>query len=147
MGSTEEPDKPVSFYDSSSSSPNQPLLSKPPDDPPTEPEPDPTQYLQISYNYGPRPFKDLPFVILFLLFVLCTFGFGLFSVFHRNTHYSDLSSFSYSSNSSSCVEDSLSELSPTTWVSFYCTCLIPCEILPMKNITLSIMIPIHQILK
>jgi hypothetical protein len=119
MGSTEEPDKPISFYDSSSSSPNQLLLSKPPEDSLPEPEPDETQYLQISYNYGPRPFKDIPFLVLFLLFVLCTFGFGLFSVFHRNTHYSDLSSFSYSSNSSSCVESSLSELSPTTWVSFY----------------------------
>ncbi|KAE8008735.1 hypothetical protein FH972_005223 [Carpinus fangiana] len=118
MGSTEEPDRPISLYDPSSS-PSHPLLSKPPDDPQPETEPDPTQFLQISYNYGPRPFKDLPFLVLFLLIVLCTFGFGLFSVFNRNTYYSDLSSFSYSSNSSSCVESSVSELSPTTWFSFY----------------------------
>ncbi|XP_059450741.1 uncharacterized protein LOC132181504 [Corylus avellana] len=118
MGSTEEPDRPISLYDPSSS-PSHPLLSKPPDDPQPETEPDPTQYLQISYNYGPRPFKDLPFLVLFLLIVLCTFGFGLFSVFNRNSYYSDLSSFSYSSNSSSCVESSVSEPSPTTWFSFY----------------------------
>jgi hypothetical protein len=118
MGSTEEPDRPISLYDPSSS-PSHPLLSKPPDDPQPESEPDPTQFLQISYNYGPRPFKDLPFLVLFLLIVLCTFGFGLFSVFNRNTYYSDLSSFSYSSNSSSCVESSVSDLSPTTWFSFY----------------------------
>lgn len=127
MGSTEEPNKPVSLYDdSSSSSPSHPLLSKahfpsppPLDDPPAEPDSDPSQYLQISYNYGPRPLRDLPFLLLFLLFVLCTFAFGIFSLFNRNTYYSSLSSFSYDSNSSSCVEDSLSEVPPTNWVRFY----------------------------
>lgn len=122
MGSSsEEKDKPISLYDTSSPSHQQPLLSKPPspplDDfspPPLPPpyddrrEPDASQYLQISYNYGPRAVKDLPFLILFLVFVLSTFGFGIFAVFHRNTNFSDLSSFSYDSTSKSCVKDSLS---------------------------------------
>ncbi|KAK9183777.1 hypothetical protein WN943_024122 [Citrus x changshan-huyou] len=82
MGSSEEdPNKLVCFYESSSS-PSQPLLTKPtsPIPEPTTPsaasppEPDPTQFLQITYNYGPRPFKDIPFIILFILFVISTFG-------------------------------------------------------------------------
>ncbi|KAJ4716002.1 Choline transporter-like [Melia azedarach] len=118
MGSTEEdPNKPISFYDSSS--PSQPLLPKPPppvDEPatttavgiqPDTNESDPTQFLQISYNYGPRPFKDTPFLILFILFVLCTFGFGIFAIFHRNSNYGNLSSYVYNPSSDSCVKDSV----------------------------------------
>ncbi|KAJ6927420.1 CTL-like protein [Populus alba x Populus x berolinensis] len=108
MGSAEETNKPTSPYDSSS--PSQPLLFKPPstEEPnqPDQPESDPTQYLQISYNYGPRPFKDLPFLILFVLVVLCTFGFGIFCVFHKNPNYSNLSSYKYDLNSTSCVKGS-----------------------------------------
>ncbi|KAJ6671520.1 CHOLINE TRANSPORTER-LIKE (SLC FAMILY 44) [Salix viminalis] len=65
MGGSEEANKATSLHDSSS--PSQPLLFKPPSieepDQPDQPESDPTQYLQISYNYGPRPFKDLPFIV------------------------------------------------------------------------------------
>ncbi|KAB2045834.1 hypothetical protein ES319_D01G189700v1 [Gossypium barbadense] len=129
MGSTEEDtttSKPTSLYDAASST--EPLLFKPttgsayPSPPIEEPpqsgpsESDPTQSLQISFNYGPRPFKDLPFLILFLLFVLCTFAFGIFSIFHRNDNYSNVSAFSYDSNSTSCVQDT-SFLSSQLWVS------------------------------
>ncbi|KAF5752018.1 CTL-like protein [Tripterygium wilfordii] len=118
METSEENNKPNYLYESPSS-PTQPLLSKPPhfqspiEEPTThvDPEPpdgDPTQYLQISYNYGPRPFKDLAFLILFVLFVLVTFGFGIFCVFHRNTNYANLSSYSYDARSTSCVKDSSS---------------------------------------
>ncbi|XP_017971076.1 PREDICTED: CTL-like protein DDB_G0288717 [Theobroma cacao] len=128
MGSTEEEtntSKPVSLYDAAL--PTTPLLSKPTtsstySSPPIEElaqpdpsEPDPTQFLQISFNYGPRPFKDLPFLILFVLLVVCTFAFGIFSIFHRNTNYSNVSSFTYDSNSTSCVQDS-SFLSNSDWV-------------------------------
>lgn len=115
MASTEEPNRPPasssSLYDSSSS-PTQPLLSTPPPEADGRPEsePDPTQYLQITYNYGPRPFKDLPFLVLFLLAALLTFGFGIFASFHRNADYSDLSSYSYNSTSSSCVDSSTASL-------------------------------------
>ncbi|KAJ4850611.1 hypothetical protein Tsubulata_024341 [Turnera subulata] len=110
MGSTEEANKPISLYDPSSS-PSHPLLSKPPplDEPaPADPPPDsddPTQYLQISYKYEPRPFKDLPFLLLFALFALCTFGFGIFSCLNRNPNYSNLSSYNYDSLTTSCVEE------------------------------------------
>ncbi|KAK2665561.1 hypothetical protein Ddye_004135 [Dipteronia dyeriana] len=115
MGSADEdPNKPISFYDSSS--PSQPLLSTKPspiEEPTTTSQPDPSesdsnQYLQISYNYGPRPFKDLPFLVLFFIFVLTTFGFGIFSICNRNSNYSNVSAFVYSATSSSCVKDSAS---------------------------------------
>ncbi|KAK6916710.1 Choline transporter-like [Dillenia turbinata] len=120
MASTEESTKdPILLYDSSSSA-TQPLLSSKPypelgqqthED---SAESDQTQYIQISYNYNPRQFKDLPFLILFILFVLCTYGFGIFAVVNKNSDYSNVSSYVYDSNSSSCVEDtsslSLSEL-------------------------------------
>ncbi|CAN4107372.1 unnamed protein product [Withania somnifera] len=64
---------------------------------------DQTQFLQISYNFGPRPFKDLPFLILFALLVLCIFGFGIFASVHRNPHHSHVSSFTYNFTSSSCT--------------------------------------------
>ncbi|XP_057494928.1 uncharacterized protein LOC130780016 [Actinidia eriantha] len=99
-----------------SSAPSQPLLSKPYPSPIDEPsslhsdpnnsEPDASQYLQISYNYGPRPIKDLPFLILFALFVLCSFGFGIFASVHRNPNFSNVSSYVYDSNSTSCVKES-----------------------------------------
>ncbi|XWS40181.1 hypothetical protein CRYUN_Cryun18bG0118400 [Craigia yunnanensis] len=127
MASTEETttSKPISLYDAAVLT--EPLLFKattsstypsPPIEEPARPdpsEPEPTQFLQISFNYGPRPFKDLPFLILFLLLVLCTFAFGIFSIFHRNANYSNVSSFSYDSNSTSCVQDT-SFLSYSNWV-------------------------------
>ncbi|KAK7264183.1 hypothetical protein RJT34_31788 [Clitoria ternatea] len=66
------------------------------------------QYLHITYNHGPRSFKDLPFLILFLLFLISTFAFGIFSIFHRNPHYSSRSSFTFDPNTTSCVNPHLS---------------------------------------
>ncbi|XP_022763069.1 CTL-like protein DDB_G0288717 [Durio zibethinus] len=125
MGSTEEEttSKPVN----DAALPTEPLLFKPTTsstypspsiEESVQPDPsehDLTQFLQISFNYGPRPFKDLPFLILFLLLVLCTFAFGIFSIVHRNANYSNVSSFTYDSNSTSCVQDS-SFLSNPSWV-------------------------------
>ncbi|CDO96928.1 unnamed protein product [Coffea canephora] len=98
--------------------PTQPLLSKPyppPLDHPASPVPatlrpttsqpsdDHSQLLQISYNYGPRPFKDWPFLLLFSLLILATFAFGIFASVHRNPHHSQVSSFFYNSTSSTCA--------------------------------------------
>ncbi|EOA16360.1 hypothetical protein CARUB_v10004506mg [Capsella rubella] len=99
----------AAIYDSSS--PSHPLLSKPSTSAlgsprRSDPESDPTQFLQISYNFGPRPFKDIPFLLLFDLLVLSTFGFGIFSIFHRNIDYGSASSFTYDFTSSSCVKNS-----------------------------------------
>ncbi|KAI3985972.1 hypothetical protein MKX01_039054 [Papaver californicum] len=103
-----------------SNSPSQPLLSKPPystDEPlllsSSSPhseiiESDENQYPIITFNYDSRTYQDLPFSILFLLFLLSTFAFGIFSIFHRNPNSSssssDLSSFTYNFNTSSCVK-------------------------------------------
>ncbi|XP_031280148.1 CTL-like protein DDB_G0288717 [Pistacia vera] len=114
MGSTEEdPNKPLSLYEPSS--PSQPLLSKPPIEEhtsvPSQPdpqEPDPVQFIQINYNYGPRPFKDLPFLILFVVFVIATFAWGIFSVCNKNSSFTSVSSYAYNSTSGSCVEESAS---------------------------------------
>ncbi|XP_074312950.1 uncharacterized protein LOC141648305 [Silene latifolia] len=109
MASSEEPNNLIE----SPSSPTQPLLTK------SYPSPsidetllhsqqshvdDHTQFLQISYNYGPRPFKDLTFLILFILICLSTFVFGIFSIAHKNPNFSSLSSFSYDPKSSSCTK-------------------------------------------
>ncbi|XP_039010578.1 CTL-like protein DDB_G0288717 [Hibiscus syriacus] len=129
MGSTEEEttstSKPIPLYDAAL--PTEPLLfkpttsstySSPPIEEPPQPDPsesDPTQFIHISFNYGPRPFKDLPFLFLFLLSVLCTFSFGIFSIFHRNDSYSNVSTFTYDSNSTSCVQGT-SFSSKSVWV-------------------------------
>ncbi|KAL3515004.1 hypothetical protein ACH5RR_021906 [Cinchona calisaya] len=87
-------------------SPTQPLLSKPypPLDHPSTSETieDQSKFLQISYNYGPRTFKDWPFLLLFSLLVLATFGFGIFASVNRNPHHSQVSSYFYNSSSSTC---------------------------------------------
>ena len=102
---------------SSSSSLSQPFLPKPPiittyptlEDQDSNQESDSNQqYLHITYNHGPRSFKDLPFLILFLLFVLSTFAFGIFSIFHRNNNYSTLNSYTYDTNTTSCINPSFS---------------------------------------
>ncbi|KGN61923.1 CTL-like protein DDB_G0288717 [Cucumis sativus] len=129
MASSEEPNKPTSLFDSSSSS-SQPLLSNSPaslfpypsiDDPPhSNPhESDPSQFLQISYNYGHRPFKDVPILVLFLLFVLSSFGFGIFASFNRNIHYPDLSFYHFDSKTSNCVMTNSLSSSSFIWVSLY----------------------------
>ncbi|XP_061342133.1 uncharacterized protein LOC133288398 [Gastrolobium bilobum] len=120
MGSSEDPNKkPDSLYESSASNP---LLSKPPfpiEEQDSHESDSNQQYLHISYNHGPRSFKDLPFLILFLLFILSTFAFGIFAIFHRNTNYTTLSSYTYDSNTTSCVKRSISTSSSSSpiWVS------------------------------
>lgn len=114
MGTTEEdPNKPLSLYEPSS--PSQPLLSKSSIEEPSSvasqpdpSEPDPTQFLQISYNYGPRPFKDLLFLILFAIFVIATFAWGIFSLCNKNSSFTSVSSYVYNSTSGSCVKESAS---------------------------------------
>ncbi|KAL1190213.1 Choline transporter protein 1 [Cardamine amara subsp. amara] len=111
----------AAVYDSSS--PSHPLLSKPSTSAlgsprRSDPESDPTQFLQISYNFGPRPFKDIPFLVLFNLLVLSTFAFGVFSIFHRNSDYGSSSSFTYDLTSSSCVKNStFTKISDGYWAS------------------------------
>ncbi|KAF9618425.1 hypothetical protein IFM89_001148 [Coptis chinensis] len=61
-----------------------------------------TEDQNITFNYGPRPFRDLPFSILFLVLLLSTFSFGIFSIVHRNPDASNVSSFAYSHNTTSC---------------------------------------------
>ncbi|CAN1771232.1 Choline transporter-like protein 3 [Linum perenne] len=124
MGSnTDEPDTKRVASSSSSSSPTHPLLFKPPLDEPTTSDPspdyDPTQFLQISYNSGPRQFKDITFLILFLLFLISTFGLGIFSIVHKNPNYGNLSSFTFDSKSASCVPASPNSASSSPAVNFY----------------------------
>ncbi|CAI9104736.1 OLC1v1003473C1 [Oldenlandia corymbosa var. corymbosa] len=100
--------------------PSQPLISKPlypsvVDAPPSQPpiasvsyndggDDDQSQFLHITYKHGPRQFKDWPFLILFILLILATFGFGIFACVHRNPYSpSQVSSFIYNSTSSSCT--------------------------------------------
>ncbi|GMH02973.1 hypothetical protein Nepgr_004812 [Nepenthes gracilis] len=118
MGSSiEETNKPSNLYDSPSS-PTRPLLSNPYPSPSIEEQPhhaadpsfdsDQTQFLQITYNHGPRLFKDWLFLLLFVLLSLCTIAFGIFSIAHKNSSYYNVSSYTYDSSSSSCVKNSTS---------------------------------------
>lgn len=104
MDSSDDPNKLASTLHEPAAAATQPLLSNPyPTLASTSvAEEDQTPYLQISYNYGPRSIKDLPFLILFVLLVLCTFGFGIFASVNRNPHRSQVSSFFYNTSSSSC---------------------------------------------
>ncbi|MQL92967.1 hypothetical protein Taro_025607 [Colocasia esculenta] len=116
---------------SSSSALTQPLLSKPfhsPDFPLIEdyeprhhpaaaPSDDESaQYPPISFHRGPRTCRDLPFLALFLLFSAATFAFGIYAVAHRNPNFPRLSSFSYDSNSTSCVRLSADSAAQGPWV-------------------------------
>ncbi|KAG9136916.1 hypothetical protein Leryth_019998 [Lithospermum erythrorhizon] len=77
-----------------------------------------TQFLQISFNYGPRPYQDIIFVILFLVFVLSTFGFGIFGCVNRNPHHGQQASFSYNPTTASCIpEDPFFPINPTSLTS------------------------------
>ncbi|WCJ39848.1 Plasma-membrane choline transporter family protein [Euphorbia peplus] len=140
MGSTEEPSKTnSSLYDYSS--PSEPLLSKPPFESSSQPDPDGSDYLQISYNDGPRPFKDLPFLILFAVFLLSTFTFGILSVFQSNSNFSQLSSFVYDSNSTSCVKSNAFSDTLLNSTSGFWRALIWCSV-----ITLFLSVPLCFVL-
>lgn len=65
-------------------------------------------YHPIRYNSGRRYFRDIPFLIVFVILVLATFAFGIFSIVHRNRNYGNVSSYVYDTNSSSCTKSSLS---------------------------------------
>ncbi|KAF6174344.1 hypothetical protein GIB67_040837 [Kingdonia uniflora] len=101
---------------------SQPLLSNPDDDATnsvaaTEDE---NNFPQITFNSSPRHFQDLSFLILFIIFSLFTFAFGIFSVVHRNPNSSNLSSFIYDSNTTSCVKQSnlTNNNQSLNWISF-----------------------------
>ncbi|XP_031476601.1 uncharacterized protein LOC116248126 [Nymphaea colorata] len=95
---------------SSTDEPSQPLLlhkNPPSEAPPVESRADEIDsssnpYPPIAFNYGPRRFHDLPFLFLFIIFVLCTICFGIFCITNHNSNYSNVSSFAYDTNTSSC---------------------------------------------
>ncbi|KAJ0635660.1 putative choline transporter [Helianthus annuus] len=75
--------------------------------PPSESDPSSSSHYPttITYNYSPRPIKDLTFLLLFLLFVISTFAFGIFASINRNPNPpSSVSAFSYDIRTDSCVK-------------------------------------------
>ncbi|KAI3502350.1 hypothetical protein L1887_30384 [Cichorium endivia] len=96
--------------------PSKPLLSSYIDEfnqlhhspPPSESDPSSSSHYptNITYNYQtPRPIKDLAFLILFLIFVVATFGFGIFASINKNPNSSSsVSAFTYDISSDSCVK-------------------------------------------
>lgn len=96
--------------------PSKPLLSTYIDEfhhhhhspPPSESDPSSSSHYptNITYNYhSPRPIKDLPFLLLFLLFVIATFAFGIFASVHKNPNSpSSVSAFVYDVRSDSCIK-------------------------------------------
>ncbi|XP_008788416.2 choline transporter-like protein 3 [Phoenix dactylifera] len=108
MGGGEET-KPSILYDPSAST--QPLLSAADPAAPPQDADDDDQYPPISYQHGPRPLRDLPALILFLLLSLSTIALGLVAVARRNPAASRVSSFVFDPASSSCVLPSSNTLS------------------------------------
>lgn len=96
--------------------PSKPLLSTYIDEfhhhhhspPPSESDPSSSSHYpaNITYNYhSPRPIKDIPFLLLFLLFVLSTFVFGIFASINKNPNSpSSASTFVYDISSDSCIK-------------------------------------------
>ncbi|KAL4569685.1 hypothetical protein LXL04_025327 [Taraxacum kok-saghyz] len=95
--------------------PSKPLLSSYIDEfnqlhhspPPSESDPSSSSHYptNITYNYqSPRPIKDIAFLILFLLFVILTFGFGIFASINKNPNSSSVSAFAYDISSDSCIK-------------------------------------------
>eukprot|EP01018_Ginkgo_biloba_P012033 Gb_22103 [translate_table: standard] len=65
------------------------------------------QYTPIGYNYGHRYFQDIVFLVLFVILVLATFAFGIFSIAHHNSNYENVGSYVYDTNSSTCTKSSV----------------------------------------
>ncbi|CAI9275725.1 unnamed protein product [Lactuca saligna] len=95
--------------------PSKPLLSSYIDEfnqlhhspPPSESDPSSSSHYptNITYNHqSPRPIKDITFLILFLLFVISTFAFGIFASINKNPNSSSVSAFSYDISSDSCIK-------------------------------------------
>ncbi|CAN6481308.1 unnamed protein product [Victoria cruziana] len=85
----------------------QPLLHKvSPSIPTTEGETDSYNCPSFVFNCGPRRFRDLPFLFIFFILVVCTLAFGVFCVAHWNPDYRKLGYFSFDKSTSSCVESS-----------------------------------------
>ncbi|KAG1361943.1 putative CTL-like protein [Cocos nucifera] len=98
MGSGGE-SKPSNLYDPFSAS--QSLLSGPDDE----------NYPPINYQHGPRPLRDLPALLFFLLLSLYPIALGLVAVARRNPAASRVSSFVFDPATSSCVLSSSNSLS------------------------------------
>ncbi|KAL8267380.1 hypothetical protein R6Q59_004724 [Mikania micrantha] len=76
--------------------------------PPSESDPSSSHYpTNITYNHqSSRPIKDLPFLLLFLLFVISTFAFGIFASVNKNPNSpSSVSAFVYDIRIDSCIKD------------------------------------------
>ncbi|KAI3812152.1 hypothetical protein L1987_16858 [Smallanthus sonchifolius] len=102
-------------------SPSKPLLSTYIDEfhhhhspPPSESDPSSSSHYptNITYNYhSSRSVKDLPFLILFLLFVISTFAFGIFASVNRNPNSpSSVSAFVYDIRTDSCIKGGTSSV-------------------------------------
>ncbi|KAK1437862.1 hypothetical protein QVD17_03662 [Tagetes erecta] len=61
----------------------------------------------ITYNrhHSSRPIRDLPFLLLFILFIISTFAFGIFASINKNPNPpSSVSSFIYDIRTDSCIK-------------------------------------------
>uniref|UniRef100_A0A0D6QSQ4 Choline transporter-like protein n=1 Tax=Araucaria cunninghamii TaxID=56994 RepID=A0A0D6QSQ4_ARACU len=63
-------------------------------------------YGPIGYNHGSRYIQDIPFLIVFVILVLLTFAFGIFSIASHNNNYGSVGSYVYDRNSTTCTKKS-----------------------------------------
>ncbi|KAJ1701883.1 hypothetical protein LUZ63_001662 [Rhynchospora breviuscula] len=93
----------------------------------------------ISYTHSPRPIRDLPFLLLFLLLTLSTFAIGFLSLARRNPDKTLVSHFTYNPSLSSCV---LSQSLPSSSLSFLSSSPLLEFLIPTLLITLLLSFPI-----
>ncbi|KAI3714166.1 hypothetical protein L1987_72760 [Smallanthus sonchifolius] len=90
--------------------------------PPSESDPSSSSHYPttITYNYhSSRSVKDLPILILFLLFAISTFAFGIFASVNRNPNSpSSVSAFVYDIRTDSCIKDGTSSVTGDARVLF-----------------------------
>ncbi|KAI7724435.1 hypothetical protein M8C21_017278 [Ambrosia artemisiifolia] len=127
--------------------PSKPLLSTYIDDfhhhspPPSESDPSSSSHYptSITYNnHSNRPFKDLPFLLLFLLFLISTFSFGIFaSINHNPNTPSSVSSFIYDIRTDSCIKDRITDDNNNNRM---CIGLLPVLLIPLVVIVIMVMV-------
>nr|GEW44543.1 CTL-like protein [Tanacetum cinerariifolium]GEY68575.1 CTL-like protein [Tanacetum cinerariifolium] len=75
--------------------------------PPSESDPSSSSQYPTNLTYThhqSRTLKDLPFLILFILFIITTFSFGIFASLNKNPNTpSSVTSFTYDIKSDSCI--------------------------------------------
>ena len=59
-------------------------------------------YPGFGYVHGPRPYRDVVFTVIFIMFTLASIAWGIFAIINHNTDYGLVDSALYNSSSGLC---------------------------------------------